>query len=804
MTSTDDAALTIEQRLERMLTHPRRRQRGQVPMDQVAIALQYQREYVPTFATFDADRVSDCSESLERMRHEKREAREGREMTWEDNLAATLRDEEARRHAATAKRLAQESAMLAQLKTPRDKWKMAVELKLCEFLGHAMAAATPSERLEFLATRVNSSGHTPLHRACRTRHAAMVALLLVYGADVTTRDNQGKVRWLAFSRFVSVPVPSHLCRELIVHQTAFHVAVEHRATEVFTGLRQHVLTYGDQGAALLLAADSDNNSILHWAAASGHAATLSLALEAIGPDEATHLINQQTTRERATAIHLSAARGHIECLDALLRVNGRRTDLRDSSGRNALHLALQQTFDIDRLTRVFLDAKRMPDDDDTFQALEDRSGFNALHIAVLKGFTAVSLALIKGSHTHLDASTRDGAWSPLHLAVMTEDLAIVQALLDAGVLVDSIDNDGQTPLTMACLGGRLELIRLLLRAGANPAHQNKQAHSPLHYLSAFCRDRELLVELLSRGADVNAKTLKLNTPLHFAAMSGNAVATAVLLEHGANPNEINEDKRSVVYLAKKWRHREVEDLVKPPEEASNESNGHRPRSGGDARTHIRRHHFAAHRADGGEGRFSAADFGKRSVGSPFSSRSEDSDSDDVATWEDDEEILEPSSPWPVQQENNPTTRRSRSFAELGARLMSPHDGEPATEKAGRRLRPVVLPHQTKQHSAELQAARQLLDGASPVTNAQLTRHTHRFLAQPVHIPWEMTVPVTLARDGLSERLAASTSDSDLQRKLKPSIRAHLGLLRDHLTHAQHLAWPRYANKRVFRKDPALP
>ncbi|KAJ0390107.1 hypothetical protein ATCC90586_006397 [Pythium insidiosum] len=68
----------------------------------------------------------------------------------------------------------------------------------------------------------------------------------------------------------------------------------------------------------------------------------------------------------------------------------------------------------------------------------------------------------------------------------------------------------------------------------------------------------------------------------------------------------------------------------------------------------------------------------------------------------------------------------------------------------------------------------------------------------------MTVPVTLARDGLSERLAASTSDSDLQRKLKPSIRAHLGLLRDHLTHAQHLAWPRYANKRVFRKDPALP
>ncbi|GLE01960.1 hypothetical protein PINS_up010798 [Pythium insidiosum] len=130
------------------------------------------------------------------------------------------------------------------------------------------------------------------------------------------------------------------------------------------------------------------------------------------------------------------------------------------------------------------------------------------------------------------------------------------------------------------------------------------------------------------------------------------------------------------------------------------------------------------------------------------------------------------------------------------------DSDSARE--ARRLRPVVLPHQTKQHSAELHAARELLDGASPLTNAHLTRHTHRFLAQPVHIPWEMTVPVPLARDGLGERLAASTSDSDLQRKLKPSVRAHLGLLRDHLAHAQHLAWPRYAHQRVFRKDPKLP
>ncbi|GLE01962.1 hypothetical protein PINS_up010800 [Pythium insidiosum] len=198
---TTAEALTIEQRLERMLSHPRRRQRGQVPMDQVAIALQYQREYVPTFATFDTESVSDCADSLERMRSEKREAREGREMTWEDHLATTLRDEQMRRVAATAKRLAQEAAMLAQLKTPLDKWKMAVELQLGEFLAHALDAAPLSERLAFLGARVNSLGHTPLHRACKTRHAPIVALLLRFGADVTTRDHQGKVCFRFLSLF---------------------------------------------------------------------------------------------------------------------------------------------------------------------------------------------------------------------------------------------------------------------------------------------------------------------------------------------------------------------------------------------------------------------------------------------------------------------------------------------------------------------------------------------------------------------------------------------------------------------------
>ena len=82
--------------------------------------------------------------------------------------------------------------------------------------------------------------------------------------------------------------------------------------------------------------------------------------------------------------------------------------------------------------------------------------------------------------------------------------------------------------------------------------------------------------------------------------------------------------------------------------------------------------------------------------------------------------------------------------------------------------------------------RKLLPLPSPVTDAQhMARFTRGLLVEPVHIPWEMTVPLPDA--------------TELERKLKPSIRTNMGLFRDHLAHAQHMRWPRYANKRPLRK-----
>ena len=71
----------------------------------------------------------------------------------------------------------------------------------------------------------------------------------------------------------------------------------------------------------------------------------------------------------------------------------------------------------------------------------------------------------------------------LHAAVKRNDAAAVKQLLHAGVIVDSRDANGLTPLMLACMNLQEENIRLLIRAGADPQATNPAGTSALHMLN---------------------------------------------------------------------------------------------------------------------------------------------------------------------------------------------------------------------------------------------------------------------------------------------------------------------------------
>lgn len=175
-----------------METNPRRRNRGQVPSDAVAEALQYQQAYVHRELAFNTGAISDCSESLEQMRTDKREARESRDMMWEDHYATLINTELARAMAAKKKKLAQETATLSQLASDRDKWNMAIELHMLEYLSASLSTVDLERRKEYFSS-YQKSGQTPLHRACKANDAELVQLLVSLGAELVATDEAGKV-----------------------------------------------------------------------------------------------------------------------------------------------------------------------------------------------------------------------------------------------------------------------------------------------------------------------------------------------------------------------------------------------------------------------------------------------------------------------------------------------------------------------------------------------------------------------------------------------------------------------------------
>ncbi len=124
--------------------------------------------------------------------------------------------------------------------------------------------------------------------------------------------------------------------------------------------------------------------------------------------------------------------------------------------------------------------------------------------------------------------------APLADAAMRQDVDAVRGLIARGADPDAAHGDGTTALHWAAQHGDVEVVALLVDAGANiEARTRLGSHTPLHVASRSAQAAAVRA-LLGAGADTSAVTTTGATALHFAAGSGNATAVAALLEHGAD------------------------------------------------------------------------------------------------------------------------------------------------------------------------------------------------------------------------------------------------------------------------------
>ena len=84
----------------------------------------------------------------------------------------------------------------------------------------------------------------------------------------------------------------------------------------------------------------------------------------------------------------------------------------------------------------------------------------------------------------------------------------------------------------ACKNGQVEIVRELLKKGANPNLENENGITPLW----MSENNEVIQLLLSYGANPNIANYKGFTLLTWAAMHMNIQKMTQLLKFGADPN----------------------------------------------------------------------------------------------------------------------------------------------------------------------------------------------------------------------------------------------------------------------------
>ena len=162
-----------------------------------------------------------------------------------------------------------------------------------------------------------------------------------------------------------------------------------------------------------------------------------------------------------------------------------------------------------------------------------------------------NLALVKelvGTHGVDPNSQRKDGRTPLMLAALFGREEVVAFLLCLPSINTEATGGGMTALHYAAARGHLQVVKLLLDHGADLAAVTKRCYTPL--MMAVGRGRVGVAALLLSLPNINleARTLGGWTALLSAASGGHVQVVKLLLDHGADPAAV--DVRGITALMK--------------------------------------------------------------------------------------------------------------------------------------------------------------------------------------------------------------------------------------------------------------
>lgn len=119
--------------------------------------------------------------------------------------------------------------------------------------------------------------------------------------------------------------------------------------------------------------------------------------------------------------------------------------------------------------------------------------------------------------------------------------------------VNAKDRHGHTPLINAAKEGQKDFILDLLHRGADLASTSLKGKTALHYAAANGHT-EIAKMLIEKGADADFRDIEGHTPLMLAAIYGCNKTIQALLDGGANPGLMTKSGTTAAQYAENNNH----------------------------------------------------------------------------------------------------------------------------------------------------------------------------------------------------------------------------------------------------------
>ncbi|MCJ1333093.1 Ankyrin repeat domain-containing protein 44 [Thelotrema lepadinum] len=434
-------------------------------------------------------------------------------------------------------------------------------------------------------THADRQGWTPLTWAVRRGHAAVVELLMDYGADPNVEDKYGRtpLYWAATEGYEDIvqvllqngnadPELEDKRGATPLSQAMYHgyngvmellEQAINKKKEPFKANLETLLWWAiKEGYAAVVASllqsganpdaqGDDEQRPLLWAAVKGDEAITNLLLSHSADTEVSgswfnvdHGIPGYDYGRRRKPLSWAAGNGHLGAVKLLVE-NGANLEATENSNVTPLVLAAGNghadvvNFLLQRGVNLQISKpgaySHFDEDHDRWRDTPLKAAVKSNHLGIANQLVDTALATL-GSDIHTEPRDIHNRSLLSWAAGLGHETAVMQLLSQEKfeVLVDSHDRDGRTPLSYASDGGHDAAVSLLLQKGANVDSPDKEKRTPLWFAASHGHE-SVAQQLLDHKADRHiAEASTGNTALQKAIANGHLTTVSLLISRGAN------------------------------------------------------------------------------------------------------------------------------------------------------------------------------------------------------------------------------------------------------------------------------